>query len=109
MSQHRIPSTVRTKFNCSALDEDSVLLVEKTLRDRKLAALWVTHSDEQERRVAVRTIQLGPREGGGTIHSRNTSVNTEIEEDTDIVPGDSNISGSRKKRGVIKRAQTYGY
>lgn len=106
MSQHRITSSVDSKFNCRALDEDAILLVEKTIRDRKLAVLWITHSEEQERRVAVRTIQLGPREGGGTIHSRNTSVNTEIEADTDIVSGDSSV---RKKRAGVRRVQTYDY
>ena len=72
-------------------------MVEKTLRERKLSALWITHSDEQERRVAVRTIHLGPREGGGSIHSRNTSANVDLDGDTGSVSGDSVL---RKKRSV---------
>ena len=89
-----------------ALDEDAVLLVEKTLRDRKLAALWVTHSDEQERRIAARTIHLGPREGGGSIHSRNTSVNADIDRDTESLSGDSSLGVLRKKRSGVKRMRS---
>lgn len=88
-----------------ALDEDAVLLVEKTLRDRKLAALWITHSDEQERRVAVRTIHLGPREGGGNIHSRNTSVNTDVDGDSGSLSGESSLGVLRKKPSGVKRLQ----
>jgi hypothetical protein len=62
-----------------------------------LSALWITHSDEQERRVAARTIHLGPREGGGIIHSRNTSTNIDPDGDTASVSGDSVL---RKKRSV---------
>jgi hypothetical protein len=81
--------------------------VEKTLKDRKLAALWVTHSDEQERRVAVRTIHLGPREGGGNIHSRNASVNTEIDgADTASISGDKSSGALRKKRSGVKRTRS---
>ena len=88
-----------------ALDEDAVLLVEKTLRDRKLAALWITHSDEQERRVAVRTIHLGPRERGGNIHSRNTSVNADVDGDSGSLSGESSLGVLRKKRSGVKRMQ----
>ena len=91
--------------DCRALDEDAVLLVEKTIRDRRLAALWITHSDEQERRVAVRTIHLGPRERGGNIHSRNTSVNTDVDGDTGSVSGDSSQGVLRKTRSAVKRMQ----
>ena len=104
MNLHRAPSPFGT--DCRALDEDAVLLVEKTLRDRKLAALWITHSDEQERRVAVRTIHLGPREGGGNIHSRNTSVNTDVDGDSGSVSGDSSLDVLRKKRSAVKRVQS---
>jgi len=80
-------------------------MVEKGLRDRKLSALWITHSEEQEKRVAVRTIHLGPREGGGNIHSRNTSINTDIDGDAASVSGDSNVL--RKKRGTMKRTRSH--
>lgn len=89
----------------SALDEDSIQSVEKTLRDRKLSALWITHSDEQEKRVAVRTIHLGPREGGGSIHSRNTSVNADVDGDASSVSGDGNVL--RKKRSNMKRTRSH--
>ncbi len=100
------PSPLVSLLIFRALDEDAVLLVEKTLRDRKLAALWVTHSDEQERRVAVRTIYLGPREGGGNIHSRNTSVNTDIDRDTESISGDSGFGVLRKKRSGSRRLRS---
>ena len=79
--------------------------MEKTLRNRKLAALWITHSDEQERRVAVRTIHLGPREGGGSIESRNTNVNADNDGDTGSASGDSSPGVIRKKRSVVRRVQ----
>jgi hypothetical protein len=90
-----------------ALDEDAILLVEKTLRDRKLSALWITHSEEQERRVAVRTIHLGPHEGGGNIHSRNASTNNaEIDGDTgSSVSGDSGLGVLRKKRSAVRSTE----
>jgi ABC-type iron transport system FetAB ATPase subunit len=92
--------------DCRALDETAILEVEKTLRDRKLAALWITHSDEQEKRVAVRTIHLGPREGGGSIHSRNTSVNLDGDGDNaSVLSGDSN-AGLRKKRTGMRRTRS---
>jgi len=87
----------------SALDEEAILLVEKTLRDRKLSALWITHSEEQEKRVAARTILLGPREGGGIVHSRNTSGNFELDGDADSISSDSVI---RKKRSGVKRTRS---
>jgi hypothetical protein len=87
-----------------ALDEVGVQAVEKTLRDRKLAALWVTHSDEQERRVATRTIHLGPREGGGSIHARNTSVNVgDGDAGAETASVDSTL---RKKRSGVRRTRT---
>jgi hypothetical protein len=89
-----------------ALDEEAVLLVEKTFRDRKLALLWVTHSDEQERRVAVRTIHLGPREGGGKVHSRHISVNTENDGDTASMSGDSSLGSLRKKKRTQSAPQS---
>ena len=91
----------------SALDEEGILSVEKTLRERKLSALWITHSDEQERRVAIRTINLGPREGGGNIHSRNTSTNMEPDGDTGSVSGDSSMGVLRKKRSGVKRVRSH--
>ena len=91
----------------SALDEEGIMLVEKTLRERKLSALWITHSDEQERRVAIRTIHLGPREGGGSIHSRNTSMNMEPDGDTGSVSGDSSMGVLRKKRSGVKRVRSH--
>ena len=90
----------------SALDEEGILLVEKTIRERKLSALWITHSDEQERRVATRTIHLGPHEGGGSIHSRNTSMNMDIDGDTGSVSGDSSMGVLRKKKSGLKRTRT---
>jgi hypothetical protein len=73
------------------------------LKDRRLAALWITHSDEQEQRVASRTILLGPREGGGTVHSRNTSVNPDVDADN----LDSGIEpGLRKKRSSVRRTRS---
>lgn len=40
----------------SALDPESTLLVEKTLKKR--TCIWITHSPEQEARVATRTLTL---------------------------------------------------
>jgi hypothetical protein len=93
--------------NSSALDEEAVIQVEKTLQDRKLSALWITHSDEQERRVATRTIHLGPREGGGSINSRNTSVNADIDSNADAesISGDS-LGVLRKKRSAMRRTRS---
>jgi len=68
-----------------------------------LAALWITHSDEQESRVASRTILLGPHEGGGSVHSRNTSVNADI--DADSIDSTSG-PGPRKKRGSMRRTRS---
>jgi len=84
------------------------LAVEKTLRERRLSAIWITHSDEQERRIATRTIHLGPREGGGSIQSRNIPFVTDIDGDRgSIASGDSNIAvGVRKKRSGVRRAKT---
>lgn len=79
--------------------------MEKTLRDRKLSALWITHSDEQEKRVAIRTIHLGPREGGGSIHSRNASVNTDID-GADAASISSDMGVLRKKRSNMKRTRS---
>lgn len=83
--------------------------MEKTLRDRKLAILWVTHSDEQERRVAVRTIHLGPREGGGNIVSRNTGVSSaEIDgaDTASTMSGDSALGALRKKKSGVRRTRS---
>jgi ABC-type iron transport system FetAB ATPase subunit len=84
-----------------ALDEEAIQLVEKGLRERRLAALWITHSDEQDRRVATRTIFLGPREGGGSVHSRNASANP----DPDADSVDSGLS-LRKKRSGVRRTRS---
>jgi hypothetical protein len=62
-----------------ALDQEGVWLVGKAPRERKLSTLRIPRSDEQERRVAVRTINLGPREGGVSIHSSNTSMNMDLD------------------------------
>jgi ABC-type iron transport system FetAB ATPase subunit len=98
---------LQTGTDGSALDEEALLQVEKTLRDRKLSALWITHSDEQERRVAVRTIHLGPREGGGNIHSRNTSMNADLDTigDAESISGDS-LGVLRKKRSGMRRTRS---
>ena len=101
-----LPFYVRKADWDSALDEEAVLLVEKTFQDRKLALLWVTHSDEQERRVAVRTIHLGPREGGGRVHSRNVSLNIENDGDNASISGDSSLGILRKKKSAVKRTQS---
>ena len=87
------------------MDEESVQLVETTLRERKLSALWITHSDEQERRVATRTIHLGPREGGGNIHPRYPNVNVDLDGDAGSISGDS-ATGLRKKRSGVKQAKS---
>jgi hypothetical protein len=53
--------------------------------------------------VAVKTISLGPREGGGIVHGRNSSVNTDVDVDGDSISGDSVI---RKKRSGMKRTRS---
>jgi len=80
--------------------------VEKTLRDRKLAAVWITHSDEQERRVASRTIHFGSRDGGATIHSRNTSVNIVDGDNSGADTASIESSGLRKKRSGVRRQRS---
>ena len=40
----------------SALDPESTLLVEKTLKGR--TCIWITHSPQQESRVATRSLVL---------------------------------------------------
>lgn len=55
----------------------------------------------------MRTIHLGPREGGGNIHSRNTSVNAaEIDGDTASISGDSSLGVVRKKGSGVKRTRS---
>ncbi|CAO3643377.1 unnamed protein product [Cunninghamella blakesleeana] len=54
----------------SALDPESTLLVEKTLRTR--TCIWITHSNEQESRVATKTLTI-PK-----YHNDNDSPSTEI-------------------------------
>jgi hypothetical protein len=82
------------------------MLVEKTLRERKLSALWITHSDEQEKRVAVRTIHLGPREGGGSIQTHSTPAPNEGDGDTGSASGDSSLGTLRKKRSSVRRTRS---
>jgi ABC-type iron transport system FetAB ATPase subunit len=88
-----------------ALDEEAVLLVEKILRQRRFAALWITHSEEQERRVATRTIHLGPGEGGGSIKLTNEiGVNAEGDEDASNTTVDS-VAVLRKKKSAVKKSR----
>ncbi|KAL1925053.1 uncharacterized protein VTP21DRAFT_4707 [Calcarisporiella thermophila] len=48
----------------SALDPESAELVERTLIKRRMTCIWVTHSPEQEKRVAKKTLSLDG-EGNG--------------------------------------------
>lgn len=43
----------------SALDPATTKLVESTIMDRHLTAIWVSHNQEQISRVATRTLVLG--------------------------------------------------
>jgi hypothetical protein len=76
------------------------MLVEGTLRERRLSALWITHSDEQERRIAVRTIVLGPQENGGTIRVRERAGHEGQEE------GNGDSTWLRKKKGTQRRPRS---
>lgn len=62
----------------SALDPESTLLVEKTLKGR--TCIWITHSPQQEERVATRSLVL-PRLAYNSKDEENdldTSSATEI-------------------------------
>lgn len=62
----------------SALDPESTLLVEKTLKGR--TCIWITHSPQQEERVATRSLVL-PRLAHNSKDEENdldTSSATEI-------------------------------
>ena len=88
-----------------ALDQEGVQLVGKTPRERKLSTLRIAHSDEQERRVAVRTIHLGPREGG-SIHSFTTTMNMDLTGNTSCVSGDSSMGDLCNRSFRVKHGRT---
>lgn len=58
----------------SALDPESTLLVEKTLKGR--TCIWITHSPQQESRVATRSLVL-PR-----LAANNNQVSDEDSDGT---------------------------
>mmetsp|Transcript_12387 Transcript_12387/g.18578 ORF Transcript_12387/g.18578 Transcript_12387/m.18578 type:complete len:262 (+) Transcript_12387:59-844(+) len=46
----------------SALDSKSVLLVEETIKESRIPTIWVTHSKEQEERVATKYLKINSEE-----------------------------------------------
>lgn len=56
----------------SALDPESTLLVEKTLKTK--TCIWITHSPEQEARVATNTLTLKRLYGSNKSMDEDDSI-----------------------------------
>jgi ABC-type phosphate transport system ATPase subunit len=73
----------------SALDPDSTLLVEKTLK--LYTCVWITHSPEQSERVSTKTLTLGRgRKGSSAVVE--TVVNGHPDEEVALNMGSNPVS-----------------